>query len=206
MPVTVSVDDARDAVLSESAGSLCLRSPVLLISLHRIYLDLVHIQKNASMVFRRLLRKRWVLGVVFGLSLIYFLTSTLKQEERTIRDRTLLEVRNSDHHIQWKVKFILGNSSRQISQCRNSIQGKSLLTDELGYVCERKDLLQPLLERFLNRAAEGFQNLFTAVEDHFELCLAKCRTSSQSVQHENTYRNPQAKYCYGESPPELLPI
>lgn len=28
----------------------------------------------------------------------------------------------------------------------------------------------------------------------------------QSVQHENTYRNPQAKYCYGESPPELLPI
>uniref|UniRef100_A0A8C1P545 SREBP regulating gene protein n=1 Tax=Cyprinus carpio TaxID=7962 RepID=A0A8C1P545_CYPCA len=65
---------------------------------------------------------------------------------------------------------------------------------------------QPLLERFLNRAAEGFQNLFTAVEDHFELCLAKCRTSSQSVQHENTYRNPQAKYCYGESPPELLPI
>lgn len=77
--MTVSVDDARDAVLSESAGSLCLRSPVLLISLHRIYLDLVHIQKNASMVFRRLLRKRWVLGVVFGLSLIYFLTSTLKQ-------------------------------------------------------------------------------------------------------------------------------
>ncbi|KAL0194010.1 hypothetical protein M9458_012306, partial [Cirrhinus mrigala] len=52
-------------------------------------------------------------------------------EERTIRDRTLLEVRDSDHHIQWKVKFILGNSSRQISQCRNSIQGKSLLTDEL---------------------------------------------------------------------------
>lgn len=43
---------------------------------------------------------------------------------------------------------------------------------------------QPLLERFLNRAAEGFQNLFTAVEDHFELCLAKCRTSSLvSVTH-----------------------
>lgn len=40
-------------------------------------------------------------------------------------------------------------------------------------------LKQPLLERFLNRAAEGFRNLFTAVEDHFELCLAKCRTSSQ---------------------------
>ncbi|KTF71320.1 hypothetical protein cypCar_00049675, partial [Cyprinus carpio] len=133
LPVTVSAGDARDAVLSGAAGSLCLRSPVLFIQLHRIYLDRVHVQKNASMVFRRLLRKRWVLGVVFGLSLIYFLSSTLKhQEERTIRDRTLLEARDSDHHIQWKIKFILGNSSRQISQCRNSIQGKRLLTDELG--------------------------------------------------------------------------
>ncbi|XP_061528768.1 SREBP regulating gene protein isoform X2 [Phycodurus eques] len=199
------------------------------------------------MVLRRLLRKRWVLGVVFGLSLIYFLTSTLKQEERTIRDRTLLEVRDLERRIPWKVRFNLGNSSRQMGHCRNSIQGKMLLTDELGYVCERKDLLmngccnvnaprtrrhvcksclangccsiyeycvscclrpdkRALLERFLNRAAGGFQNLFTAVEDLFELCLAKCRTSSQSVQHENTYRNPQAKYCYGESPPELLPI
>ncbi|KAM4855785.1 SREBP regulating gene protein isoform 3-T3 [Callospermophilus lateralis] len=64
---------------------------------------------------------------------------------------------------------------------------------------------QLLLERFLNRAAVAFQNLFMAVEDHFELCLAKCRTSSQSVQHENTYRDPVAKYCYGESPPELFP-
>ncbi|XP_023416434.1 SREBP regulating gene protein isoform X4 [Cavia porcellus] len=64
---------------------------------------------------------------------------------------------------------------------------------------------QLLLERFLNRAAVAFQNLFLAVEDHFELCLAKCRTSSQSVQHENTYRDPVAKYCYGDSPPELFP-
>lgn len=44
-----------------------------------------------------------------------------------------------------------------------------------SYLCPQ----QLLLERFLNRAAEGFQNLFSAVEDHFELCLAKCRTSSQ---------------------------
>ncbi|XP_065746197.1 SREBP regulating gene protein isoform X3 [Phocoena phocoena] len=59
----------------------------------------------AAMVWRRLLRKRWVLALVFGLSLVYFLTSTFKQ----------------------------------------------------------------------------------------------------SVQHENTYRDPIAKYCYGESPPELFP-
>lgn len=56
----------------------------------------------------------------------------LLQDEQTIRDRTLLEVRDSDHRIPWKVRFNLGNSSRQITQCRNSIQGKTLLTDELG--------------------------------------------------------------------------
>ncbi|KAF6080628.1 hypothetical protein HJG60_001658 [Phyllostomus discolor] len=200
----------------------------------------------AAMVWRRLLRKRWVLALVFGLSLVYFLTSTFKQEERAVRDRNLLQVQDHDQPILWKVQFNLGNSSRPSNQCRNSIQGKLLITDELGYVCERKDLLvngccdvsvpstkqhccdgclsngccsayehcvscclqpskQLLLERFLSRAAVAFQNLFMAVEDHFELCLAKCRTSSQSVQHENTYRDPVAKYCYGESPPELFP-
>lgn len=32
-----------------------------------------------AVLWRRLLRKRWVLGVVFGLSLVYFLSSTFKQ-------------------------------------------------------------------------------------------------------------------------------
>nr|XP_058132416.1 SREBP regulating gene protein-like [Dasypus novemcinctus] len=45
--------------------------------------------------------------------------------------------------------------------------------------------LQPnrhlLLERFVNQVAEAFQNFFMAVEDHFELCLAKRKTPSQSV-------------------------
>ncbi|XP_064434511.1 SREBP regulating gene protein isoform X2 [Mirounga angustirostris] len=144
----------------------------------------------------------------------------LTQEERAVRDRNLLQVQDHDQPIPWKVQFHLGNSSRPGNQCRNSIQGKHLITDELGYICERKDLLvngccnvnvpgtkqyrcdgclphgccgayeycvscclqpskQLLLERFLNRAAVAFQNLFMAVEDHFELCLAKCRTSSQ---------------------------
>ncbi|XP_058672739.1 SREBP regulating gene protein isoform X3 [Ammospiza caudacuta] len=120
-----------------------------------------------AVLWRRLLRKRWVLGVVFGLSLVYFISSTFKQEERMVRDRTLLQVQEHEQPIMWK---------------------------------------QHLLERFLNRAAMAFQNLFMAVEDHFELCLAKCRTSSQSVQHENTYRDPIAKHCYGEYPPELLPV
>jgi len=62
---------------------------------------------------------------------------------------------------------------------------------------DKKDILQNVL----GKAPETFRVLFASVTDHFELCLAKCRTSSQSVQHENSYRDPQAKHCYGDNPP-----
>lgn len=39
-----------------------------------------------ALVWRKLLRKRWVLGVVFGLSLIYFLSSTFKQVSGPLAD------------------------------------------------------------------------------------------------------------------------
>ncbi|XP_055945320.1 SREBP regulating gene protein-like [Argiope bruennichi] len=65
--------------------------------------------------------------------------------------------------------------------------------------------LQPekraLLMKILGKASETFNILFASITDHFELCLTKCRTSSQSVQHENSYTDPKAKHCYGESPP-----
>lgn len=38
---------------------------------------------------------------------------------------------------------------------------------------------QPLLRKILGKATDTFQYLFASVADHFELCLAKCRTSSQ---------------------------
>ncbi|GAA47150.1 UPF0454 protein C12orf49 homolog, partial [Clonorchis sinensis] len=31
----------------------------------------------------------------------------------------------------------------------------------------------------------------------FQYCQAKCRTSSQSVLHENTYRDAEHRYCFG---------
>lgn len=60
------------------------------------------------------------------------------------------------------------------------------------------------LQQILNKAAESNDVLFVSVSDHFELCLAKCRTSSSSVQHENTYRNKVNKYCYGKNPPPTV--
>ncbi|XP_014671687.1 PREDICTED: UPF0454 protein C12orf49 homolog [Priapulus caudatus] len=57
---------------------------------------------------------------------------------------------------------------------------------------------RPLLETVLDKAAAANNLLYSSVSDHFELCLAKCRTSSQSVQHENSYRDPKAKHCYSD--------
>lgn len=61
-----------------------------------------------------------------------------------------------------------------------------------------------VLENILGKATEQNNVLFTSVSDHFELCLAKCRTNSQSVKHENSYRDPDIKYCYGENAPGIL--
>lgn len=54
------------------------------------------------------------------------------QEERAVRDRNLLQVQDHDQPVLWKVQFNLGNSSPPSDQCRNSVQGKHLITDELG--------------------------------------------------------------------------
>ncbi|NXE68542.1 CL049 protein, partial [Calcarius ornatus] len=167
------------------------------------------------------------------------------QEERMVRDRTLLQVQEHEQPIMWKVKFSSGNSSQLSNQCRNSVQGKLLITDELGYICERKDLLvngccnvhvpstklyscdsclpngccsiyefcvscclQPSKVMdflLLSRCSQLLGSLWMPC---FTVCvlLKLLLLSWQSVQHENTYRDPIAKYCYGEYPPELLPV
>ncbi|ENN77923.1 SREBP regulating gene protein [Dendroctonus ponderosae] len=58
-----------------------------------------------------------------------------------------------------------------------------------------------LLEAILKKATEQNNILLASASDHFELCLAKCRTNSQSVVHENSYRDPSAKHCFGETVP-----
>jgi len=59
------------------------------------------------------------------------------QEERTVRDRNLLQVQEHEQPIVWKVKFSSGNGSQLSNQCRNSVQGKLLITDELGILATK---------------------------------------------------------------------
>ena len=81
---------------------------------------------------------------------------------------------------------------------------------DLGFHSQ-KTLLEPLLDKMLDSSLSNpyrhQRALFSAVKDQFEFCLAKCRTDSHSVEHENKYKNPHLKYCYGlpnsdGSPPE----
>lgn len=53
-----------------------------------------------------------------------------------------------------------------------------------------------VLEKVLELASGRQTALFATVRDQFELCMAKCRTDSHSVQHENKYKNPDKKHCY----------
>ncbi|XP_031564975.1 UPF0454 protein C12orf49-like [Actinia tenebrosa] len=48
--------------------------------------------------------------------------------------------------------------------------------------------------------------IYKSVKDQFEFCLTKCRTSSKSVWHENSYKDRRYKYCFGLTPPEFAPF
>lgn len=60
-----------------------------------------------------------------------------------------------------------------------------------------------VLTSFVMNTINSLERLFGSIGDQFELCLSKCRTSSLSVQHENTYRDSEYKYCFGSDPPRL---
>ncbi|XP_076453205.1 SREBP regulating gene protein-like [Babylonia areolata] len=196
------------------------------------------------MLCHKILRQRWVLGVIFFCSLLYFLVTTFSKHQDLVSEdyaskRTLRQA------FQWEPLPDADRNDTQVRLCRNSEQGKSLIVDEKGYVCRREALSsnhccdskhglvtryvcesclpngccgiyehcvscclqpdkQPLLQRLLKEAVvESFDRFAAEVKDQFELCLAKCRTSSQSVQHENSYRHPKIKYCYGDKAPDL---
>lgn len=61
--------------------------------------------------------------------------------------------------------------------------------------CNNFELLWPMLiiSSSIPSALETYNPIYSSVTDHFELCLTKCRTSSLSVQHENSYKDPNYK-------------
>jgi len=190
----------------------------------------------------RFIRRRIVLGIIFTVSLLYCIFSFMGKSEFLDSDDSI-SIKRTQPFI-WRTLQQHNSSSDVDVTCRNSVQGKTLIVDDRGYVCPRNDILpsgccndnlsssvqyscdscrrnnccsiyeyciscclhpdkKNILENVLGKATEQNNVLFTSVTDHFELCLAKCRTNSQSVQHENSYKDPKAKYCYGETSPGM---
>ncbi|XP_025090653.1 UPF0454 protein C12orf49 homolog [Pomacea canaliculata] len=196
------------------------------------------------MLCHKVFRQRWVLGVIFICSLLYFLATTFSKRSDLVLEEYASK-KTLRQAFEWNPLPDSPQNDSQTRFCRNSEQGKSLIVDDKGYVCRREDILpnrccdvkhglvtrfvcescapngccsiyehcvscclqpdkQPLLQRILKEGLdETFQVFAAEVKDQFELCLAKCRTSSRSVQHENSYRHPKVKYCYGDKPPDL---
>ena len=92
-------------------------------------------------------------------------------------------------------------STKQYS-CETCTDGGCCAIFEYCISCCLEPSKKRLLSQVINGAAsgQGFANnfIYTSLSDHFEFCLAKCRTSSQSVKHENSYRDPKAKHCFGD--------
>ncbi|KAG8234489.1 hypothetical protein J437_LFUL014609 [Ladona fulva] len=166
----------------------------------------------------RVIRKKVVLGFIFSISLTYCILSIINENgEISINEMEVPPIRKQDQPFLWHSGKEENLTSIKVTTCRNSVQGKSENTKR--YACDTckengccsiyeyciSCCLDPnkknILQGVLGKASETFNVLFASVTDHFELCLAKCRTSSQSVQHENSYRDPRAKHCYGETPP-----
>ncbi|XP_077289333.1 SREBP regulating gene protein [Arctopsyche grandis] len=94
----------------------------------------------------------------------------------------------------------LSHTTKQYS-CATCSEGHCCVIYEYCVACCLHPDKKEILEAILDKVSVQHNVLFASVNDHFELCLAKCRTNSQSVHHENSYRDPKRKHCFGEDVP-----
>ncbi|XP_075977971.1 SREBP regulating gene protein [Anticarsia gemmatalis] len=203
---------------------------------HRLSLNSKYKMWYAALV--RFIRRRLVLGIIFASSLTYCIVSFLR--EGSSRSMIYQDVSFERKPFVWRTLQEHNDTNDNII-CRNSVQGKQLLVDDRGYVCQRMDVLKngccdpeadftdryscetcsgsnccviyefcvsccldpgkrDMLEVVLSKLSTEKNVLFRSLSDDYELCLTKCRTSSHSVLHENSYKDPIHKHCFGDEP------
>lgn len=94
------------------------------------------------------------------------------------------------------------NSTERFS-CNTCLENRCCRIYEHCVSCCLQPDKRHILEHVLSMEANKQSPLLRVVMDTFELCLSKCRTSSISLQQENTYRDGTYKFCYGLDPPNL---
>ncbi|KAL1450771.1 hypothetical protein WDU94_003095 [Cyamophila willieti] len=160
------------------------------------------------------LRRRLVLGLIFVFSLTYCILSFYIVSKKT---NVMLRPPEERMMIRRVKQFVWHDDMRnETASCRNSVQGKLIITDDRGYVCPRELVqsngccstsLSSLQYPCDTCSSEGccvtYEYCVSCCldpnKDPWELCLSTCRTSSASVRHENTYINSVAKFCYNRT-------
>lgn len=209
--------------------------------LHKLRINSNYKMWYAALV--RFIRRRLVLGIIFASSLTYCIVSFLK--EGSSRNMIYQDMSFEKKPFVWRT-LQEHNDTNDNFKCRNSVQGKQLLVDDRGYVCQRMDVLKNgccdpeadftdryscescsnnnccviyefcvsccldpskrhMLEVVLSKLSTEKNVLFRSLSDDYELCLTKCRTSSHSVLHENSYKDPLHKHCFGDEPIRARP-
>uniref|UniRef100_A0A6M2DKU6 SREBP regulating gene protein n=1 Tax=Xenopsylla cheopis TaxID=163159 RepID=A0A6M2DKU6_XENCH len=119
----------------------------------------------------RFLRRRLVLGFIFIFSLIYCIVNLI-QDSRTTNNVDI-EIKRQ-YPFVWRIdEDITTNSSDLSFICRNSVQGRYLIVDDRGVVCQRSELLAN------NCCGSGHQyNCESCNKNHccaiYEFCVSCC--------------------------------
>ncbi|VDD94896.1 unnamed protein product [Enterobius vermicularis] len=218
-------------------------------------------------IFSRFVRSTFFLASLFTFSFVYFIiksgflvwlvrnyiSSAVSLTLITFRksspdlDSQMLDKLIAHRHIQWLADksqlqdYNMTSGTNIPVFCRNTRQGRTIVTDDQGYTCERAHLMangccevsvntsrfscsgcettpgccalyedcvaccmkpeqkNVLLEMIRNTSGHRLRQILAAT-DQFELCLLKCRTSSNSVHLENKYKSEKLKYCYKQEP------
>ncbi|KAL0883243.1 hypothetical protein ABMA27_016667 [Loxostege sticticalis] len=94
----------------------------------------------------------------------------------------------------------LADFSRRYS-CESCKDNNCCVIYEYCVSCCLDPSKRDLLELVLSKLSAEENVLFRTLTDDYELCLTKCRTSSHSVLHENSYKDPTHKHCFGHELP-----
>ncbi|XP_026482151.1 UPF0454 protein C12orf49 homolog [Ctenocephalides felis] len=119
----------------------------------------------------RFLRRRLVLGIIFAFSLIYCVVNLVQEPGAT--SNVDVEIKRQ-YPFVWRVDEVINSNSSDLSLvCRNSVQGRYLIVDDRGVVCQRSDLLPN------NCCASGLQyNCESCNKNHccaiYEFCVSCC--------------------------------
>ncbi|KAL4002266.1 hypothetical protein ACH3XW_2740 [Acanthocheilonema viteae] len=206
----------------------------------------------------RSLRAAYILAFLFAFSLFYFviesgllawlIQNALNISGQDVEEQMLDKYKLTAHR---RIQWLADSSGRNMNTvndsfvnnevCRNTVQGRTFVTDDRGYTCERAFLmsngccevgthsvrfscawcdlyagccshyeqcvsccLRPeqkniLLKMIESTSGHRLRQILSAT-DQFELCMLKCRTSSNSVHSENKYKSEKMKYCYKQEP------